>query len=413
MASGDPADSLYKSAREALNRGQYRRAAELFREIGDRYPRSQYAPDAGYWEAFALYRIGATEDLRAALRALESQRVRFASAATQADVATLNARINGALATRGDVKRYEKVEDQAARGGTSCDKEDLAVRIEALKALSEMDPASTTSMLRRVISRRDLCSAGLRKQAVFLLGKQATADAASILSEVARGDTDPEVRSDAILWLSRMPGESAVATLEEILRTADDERMQRAAVRALTTNGSPRARQAVRSLLERADAPERLRLEVLGSFDPERATPEDAAYLRALYGKQESARMKERIIGAVARFGGAENEQWLTALTRNANEPMELRVAAFSRVTRSSTFPITELVRLYDTVAEREMRDQLIAAYARRKEPEATDKLLDIVRTGTDPQLRRTAISALTRKNDPRTQKLLLEIIDK
>ena len=50
---------------------------------------------------------------------------------------------------------------------------------------------------------------------------------------------------------------------------------------------------------------------------------------------------------------------------------------------------------------------------AYRKEPEATDKLIEIARTGTDPQLRRLAINYLTRKNDPRTQKLLLEIVDK
>ena len=42
-----------------------------------------------------------------------------------------------------------------------------------------------------------------------------------------------------------------------------------------------------------------------------------------------------------------------------------------------------------------------------------TDKLLDIVKTGTDPQLRSRAISALTSKKDPRTLRLLMEIIDK
>ena len=55
------------------------------------------------------------------------------------------------------------------------------------------------------------------------------------------------------------------------------------------------------------------------------------------------------------------------------------------------------------------------AAVAERcgTDAEATDKLLDIARTGTDPDMRRYAISALSRKNDPRTKKLLLEIIDK
>src|ERR671932_2347008 len=53
-----PADSLYRLGREAINRGDFRRAAALFAEISDKYPRSEYAPDALYWRAFALYRAG-------------------------------------------------------------------------------------------------------------------------------------------------------------------------------------------------------------------------------------------------------------------------------------------------------------------------------------------------------------------
>jgi len=56
---------------------------------------------------------------------------------------------------------------------------------------------------------------------------------------------------------------------------------------------------------------------------------------------------------------------------------------------------------------------QLIQLYAQRADPQATDKLLDIAKKGTDPDMRRMAISALSRKNDPRTKQLLLEIIDK
>src|SRR5688500_5168225 len=61
---GDPADSIYKSAYELLNRGEWRRAASGFAAIPQRYPNSGYASDALYWHAFALYRIGSTEDLK-------------------------------------------------------------------------------------------------------------------------------------------------------------------------------------------------------------------------------------------------------------------------------------------------------------------------------------------------------------
>jgi HEAT repeat protein len=91
---------------------------------------------------------------------------------------------------------------------------------------------------------------------------------------------------------------------------------------------------------------------------------------------------------------------------------MDMRTAAISRVGRSSDISMRELSSLYDQLAARELREQLLNVYSRRKEPEATDKLIEIAKSGTDPRLRRMAISALTRKNDPRTTQLLLEIIE-
>src|SRR5947199_10599704 len=65
-AKADPADSLYRLAREAMARGDYKRAAELFHRIPERYPQSAYASQAIYYEAYALYRSGGDDDLSAA-----------------------------------------------------------------------------------------------------------------------------------------------------------------------------------------------------------------------------------------------------------------------------------------------------------------------------------------------------------
>ena len=62
----DPADSLYRAARRSLSGNDYARAATLFHAITTRYPRSSYAPDALYWEAFSLYRSGGSANFRTA-----------------------------------------------------------------------------------------------------------------------------------------------------------------------------------------------------------------------------------------------------------------------------------------------------------------------------------------------------------
>ena len=56
-AKGDPADSLYRLAREAMSRGDYKRAAEIFHRIPERYPQSAYAGQALYFEAYSLYQL--------------------------------------------------------------------------------------------------------------------------------------------------------------------------------------------------------------------------------------------------------------------------------------------------------------------------------------------------------------------
>ena len=125
----------------------------------------------------------------------------------------------------------------------------------------------------------------------------------------------------------------------------------------------------------------------------------------------DNQRVKARIASTLGRIGGDANNQWLLLLARNDAEGLETRTNALRYVGR--TMDIASLGKFYDGAAERPLREQLIDVLGNRKENEATDKLIEIARAGTDPSLRRSAINALTRKKDPRTTKLLLEIIDR
>lgn len=410
-APNDQADSTYRQARELLNQGEYRRAAAAFRDLTAKSPTSAYAADALYWQAFALYRIGSTAELRTALEALETQRAKYPGARMQAETEALGMRIRGALASRGDAAAAAALRSTAGDSALRCDREEQAVRVAALNALIQSDAEGAMPMLQKVLARKDDCSATLRRNAVFLIGsKRQDASAVTILANVAKTDPSIEVRGSAMEWLARVPGEEALPTLEELARDTSD-RVSRTAVRALVQHSSPRARTYVRNVVERAESPERLRLEALSAFDKERSTADDVAWMRGLYGRTENTRIKARIVSALANIGGNDVDQWMVTVARNADESSETRRYAIRRV--GKTLPIPQLASMYDASSERTLRESLIEAMATRTEAEATDKLIDIVKTGTDPQLRRMAISALTRKKDPRTMRLLMEIIDK
>src|SRR5436305_3782917 len=138
-SQSDPADSLYRLAREALNRGEYRRSAELFGDITQRFPNSVYASDARYWKAFALYRIGSNSDLRAALVSLQDSGRSFRSASLSNDAPVLATRIRAALAAQGDTNAPRQVSQPAVQPGSPRDREDIAVRVESLSSLGRTD----------------------------------------------------------------------------------------------------------------------------------------------------------------------------------------------------------------------------------------------------------------------------------
>lgn len=140
-------------------------------------------------------------------------------------------------------------------------------------------------------------------------------------------------------------------------------------------------------------------------------SPEDAAWLRGVFPRLESTRLKSRAIAVLARATDEATINWLMGIVTREEESSDVRASILSRM--GNDLPIAQLGRLYDGAATRQVREQIVSVLGRRKEPEATDKLIEIVRTGTDPQLRRSAISALTSKKDPRTTQLLLELVDR
>jgi len=155
---------------------------------------------------------------------------------------------------------------------------------------------------------------------------------------------------------------------------------------------------------------EELRAEALSSFSKERNTPEDAAYLRSLFPKMQSERLKESVLLAISRMGGSENDQFLLNVARNTGESSQVRSTAVSRLARSSsTISIADMSKLYDVAESRSMRMQVVNALGQRKEPEALDKVIDVFHTSTDSSVRSQITGILSRNTDPKAKKALAD----
>ncbi|HEY2066377.1 MAG TPA: HEAT repeat domain-containing protein [Gemmatimonadaceae bacterium] len=413
----DPADSLYRAAQDALNKSDYHRAADLFAELTRRYPSSDFAADALYWRAFALYRAGREDDLREALKSLETQRTTFPRATTSADAAALAVRIRGSLARRGDAPSAEAV-SSAATAPTRCvagrdDDED--VRTAAMNALLQMDAEQAVPIIKQVLQRRDACSVNLRRKAMFLLSQKHSPETETLLMEAIRSDPDAEVREQAVFWLGQVHSDKAAEALEEIATRSPDRALREKAVFALGQQGTPRGTALVRRLAESPDTPESVREQAIFQLG-QRRSAENAEFLRGLFtrlGKGDrNDELRKRLLFSLSQMRGVGNDRWLLSVALDTSEHEEVRKHALFSAGQAGV-SATDLVPLYDRFTDREIKGQLIWVLSESRDRAASDKLIDIARNDRDPEMRKKAIFWLGQKNDPRVRQLLLDIINK
>lgn len=421
----DPADSLYREARSALQRNDFVRAARLFHQVRERYPRSEYAPVAYYWEAFALYRSGGDDKLKQGRDVLRLQRERFPDAYNKGgDSKELEVRICGVLANHGDADCAQVISAQANSSVTSstssvtsssssqgrCEDEDDDMRIAALNALLQMDADRAVPILRRVLARRDPCSEVLRRKAVFLVSQKQTAETEDILLGAARNDPDDEVRQQAVFWLSQVGTERAVAALDSILRTSTDRELQGKAIFALSQVGKGRAGAALRAYVERTDAPDELREQAIFWLG-QNNDPDNARYLQGLYGKLNNNELKQKVIFSLSQMNTEDNARFIMNIALDESEDIEMRKQALFWAGQQGG-SITDLVALYGRMTNPEMKEQLIFVYSQRQEKAAVDKLVEIARGDSDREMRKKALFWLSQSNDPRVAEILQQIID-
>src|SRR3989441_6472922 len=412
----DPTDSLWRAARQAINRADYQTAATLYGDLAHRYPNASRAGDALYWAAFALYK---NDNLDRARGLLVTQQQRYPKAATLRDGDALLARVQAALAKHGDGEANEWIrrhaQPAADTGGTragSCpgEDDDDDLRIAALSGLLQMDATSALPILKKVLAKRDRCSAGLRRKAVFIVSQKRGAETEDILLDVARRDPDSEVRQQAVFWLSQVGSDRAVTALDSILRSATDPELQDKAIFALGQIHQGRAAQILRDYAANERAPDEAREKTIFWLGQQHSQ-ENAAFLRGLYAKLTSEELKEKVIFSLSQMGGADNGRWLMDIALNEREPVEMRKKALFWVGQTGG-NLDQLAGLYDRMQNQDMKEQLIFVYSQRHEAAALDQLIRIAKTEQDKELRKKAIFWLGQSHDPRAAQVLLEIIN-
>lgn len=441
----DPANGQYSDARSALNRGRYADAAMLFADVYTRYPKSAYAANAYYWQAYALSRRGGSASLQKALEVLILQHERAPNATTRRDADALATRIRGELARGGDSESAAVIAELAgsaarapippvpptattptvapmpaiagtrssrfSRGNQErCENED-DTQSAALSALLQMDAERATPILKKVLARRDEGSLCLRRKAVFMVSQHEGPETERILLDAARNDPDSDVRGNAVFWLSQVDSPGAIVALDSILRSSSDPVLQDKALFAVSQHESTKARQILRDFALRAGVSDDLREKAIfwiGQGDD----PENFTFLKTLYTQLKVDNLKDKVLFSVSQVEGKESQRWLLAVAGDANESIELRKKALFWVGQSD-LPVADLFSIYDRMANRDMKEHMIFVISQRDEKAAVDKMIQIAKTETDRELKKKAIFWLSQSDDPRVAEFLSSLLEK
>jgi HEAT repeat protein len=416
----DAADSLYLAARAALNDRDYRRASSLFKQVVDKYPKSSRVGDSLYWRAWALYQLGnstrSKPDLDDALASVDRYTSNYGKNAPMAGDATdLRAQIRSAQARLGDADASADI-TKAASGlrqqGRSCNTADDEMRAAALQGLLSMNSDDAVPILKDVLKQRDPCREQLRKQAVWMIAQKRGTDIVATLLDVARTDPSPEVRGDAIFWLSSTHAAEAIPALDSILTSSRDDEIRKKAIFSLAQQRDERARTALQRAAENENMPEELRGEAV--FWLGEAHVADLDYFKALFRKTRNPEIRSKIVQAVSSSRSPEAGAWLLDIARDKSFDIETRKNAIFWASQRSVLNFDQLSGIYEQArGDEEMQKQVIFILSQRREPTAVDKLMAIAKGDSDIEMRKQALFWLGQKNDPRVRQFIRDLINK
>lgn len=415
----EPGDSLYRLGREAITAGDYRRAANLLKQVADKYPQSKSAGEALYWRAWSLHRLGVdrhnSSDLKDALASIDRLEDLFPNYGAMGDVRSLRSTIRASQASLGDanaagdvVRQAKGVSEQRSCPGSSADDE---MRMAALDGLLSMSSEDAVPILMDVLKQRDPCRVEIRKKAVFLLSQKRSANIAATLLDVARSDPSSDVRGDAIFWLSQTRSEAAIPALDSILRQATDYDIRKKAIFALSQQSrDERARAALQRAAEDERYPEDLREEAVFWLGQSHIV--DLDYFKSLFKKAHTTELKKKITFTVAQSSSPAATTWLTEIAKDKSNDVDVRKDAIFWLSQTHALDLAGLQTIYDGAkGEEEIQKQVIFVYSQRRESAAVDKLLEIAKSDPSVENRKQALFWLGQKNDPRVKQFLRDLI--
>lgn len=288
-----------------------------------------------------------------------------------------------------------------------------------LPAVLADDPAALARLI--ALARDEGRVSETRRQAIQWIGLLGDARVVPILVAFARGggaspageDIDEDeggpgkkgLATAAMAALSTLDGGVGVPALIDLARIGTAG-TRGAAVFWLGQTGDPRAYAALHGVIENDREDERVRAHAIFSLSHGGAPAGEFAYLRSIYPRLTSDRLKESVLQGMGE-DKSSGSAWLINRARDNGEPLKLRKSALFWAGQRKHTPTGDLVAVYRGATEPTLREHAIFVLSQRDDEAALNELMRIAREDSDRHMRSRALFWLGQKDDPRAAKLI------
>jgi HEAT repeat protein len=349
----------YESAREAIDEEQWGDAIEGFdRVIALKGARVDVAM---YWKAYAQYHANQRADALTTLAALIKS---YPQSRTVEQARALELEVRN---SSGQPVNPANVQDEE-------------LKLYALQALGQQDPAQAVPMLEKMIAGQN--SVKLKARAMFVLAQMSDPRARQLLARLAKDGARPDVQSKAIQYLGVHGGAENRALLEEVYQSTADVGVKKRVLQAWMVSGQKdRILAAVNGEKDpdlRGNAIQMLG--VMGAQDE----------LSKLYAQEPTKEAKKRILQAMFVGGRADP---LIQLAKGERDP-ELRATAIRNLgLMNSTATGATLVEMYNSDRDPAVRKAVVEGLFLQANAEA---LVSLARKETDADMKHTIVKRLS-----------------
>jgi TolA-binding protein len=334
------------------------------------------ADAALYWKAYTLNKLGRRDEASAALAELHSK---YASSRWMDDAKALEI----------------EVKQSSGQKVTPESQSDDELKLLALNGLMQSDPDRAIPILERLLKGAQ--SPRVKRDAIYVLAANSNPKAQQLLEQIARGSSgNPDLQLQAIQYLGRTSKQpNRAPLLMEIYNSSNDQTVKRAILNSFnTTNDKDRLMQLAKNE-KNAD----LRMDIIRRI----ASSGDQTDVWQFYQTETDPALKQELL----RMMNGRSDH-LIEVARNEKDPKLRRIAVQSLASVHSQPATDALVAMYGSETDPQVKRTIVSAlYGQRN----VTALVQLGRKETDPDMKREIVRELVNMKSPEATQFLEDIL--